>query len=220
MLPGYGGALELQERERLRVAFDLHDGPAQAISAALLQARLIETCEGEELRRGVEELKGLLTFALEDMYGIIEHLRSRALENEGLVSKLRSHVEEFARADGTQASFTLKGEEPALTDSAQIAVFRIVQEALSNVRRHALADHVSVHLALSPDEVVCTVEDDGRGFNRTDAQRPDDTRQRYGLAGMCERARMLDGECVISSQPGKGTAVTLRIPVWRGGCRS
>jgi two-component system, NarL family, sensor histidine kinase DegS len=208
-------ALDLQERERSRLAFDLHDGPAQAISAALLQARLLESASGEELRQGLEELKGLLTFALDDMFGIIEQLRSRALDHEGLVSKLQAYVGDFASRDDADVTFSSAGPDVPLSDSAQIAVFRIVQEALSNARRHAKARRIDVRLDVSDDCVRCTVTDDGKGFRLRDIPRVEGPRQRYGLIGMAERARLLDGECVISSDPGGGTRVAVRIPVWR-----
>ncbi len=207
--------LDLQERERLRIAFDLHDGPAQSISAALLQARLLEGTQGDDLRAGLEELKALLDSALEDMYGIIEHLRSKALDNTGLVPKLQAYLEDFRARVPAELVFTADCDGIPLSDSMQIAVFRIVQEALSNIRRHAHATSIRIAVATDGEVLRCTISDDGDGF-RTEDPPADGVRQRYGLTGMRERARLLDGACKVQSVPGRGTTVTLSIPLWRG----
>lgn len=214
--PDRAAILDFSERERTRIGFDLHDGPAQTMSAALLQLKMLDGLEGEELRSGLADLRALITRSLDDTYELIEYLRSRSLDEEDLRGKLDAWVREFSAKSGIDARFLSEGPAVPVSQSLQIAVFRIVQESLSNVRRHAGADHVEVILRTSPDLVTCTVTDNGEGFEESDVSRRNGGRQSYGLVSMQERARLLDGECLVTSIPGRGTCVEARIPVWRG----
>lgn len=207
--------IDLQERERLRIGFDLHDGPAQTLAAALLQLRMLEGAEGESLRAGLEELRATLVAALEEMYALIGDLGDRFLQSEGLVSPIRDYVAAFSANTGIDVQFSVEGREVSVTRSLRIALFRIVQEALSNVKRHADAAGVDVHLSLSYAEVRCDVTDDGCGFTVGDGHAVSGQRERYGLRSMRDRAELLGGVCHIESSPGAGTTVSARIPVWR-----
>jgi two-component system sensor histidine kinase DegS len=208
--------LRVYERERARLSYDLHDGPAQEISAALLQVRLLDGSPPEQLREGLGELTELLNAALDEMYELIEQLHSRSIDREGLIEKIEAQLDEFGKRSGVSKTFTVEGTGNGYSPSLQIAVFRIVQEALSNVRQHAEASNVSVELDLSQDVVRCSIEDDGRGFDMADVDQQDDDRESYGLAGMQERAAFLGGNCDIVASPGGGTKVLVSLPVWRG----
>lgn len=214
--PDRTSVLDFNERERMRIGFDLHDGPAQTMSAALLQLKMLDGLEGDELRAGLAELRTLITRTLDETYELIEYLRSRSLDESDLTGKLGAWVREFTSHSGVEASFHSEGPEVPVSPSLQIAVFRIVQEALTNVRRHADADRVDVVLRTTPDLVTCTVCDNGRGFEGSYDDRSNARRRSYGLVSMQERARLLDGECVVTSVPGQGTCIEVRIPVWRG----
>ena len=208
--------IELQERERLRVGFDLHDGPAQTMSAALLQVKMLEDLGGEELHSGLAELRATLASALEEVYELIENLGSRDGEDSDLLSRIGSCVDGFKTRCDIETSLVVTGSPPPLSRSLQIAIFRIIQEALSNVSRHSGARRVDVRLEFSPENVVCEIEDDGSGFSMPDVGASPHSREPYGLHSMRERARLLDGECTIVSAPGHGTRVRARIPVWYG----
>ena len=209
-------ASDLHERERVRLGFDLHDGPAQSISAALLQVKMLEDLDGEELRQGLAELRGTLVAALAEMYELIENLGGKGLEHEGVVPKLESLTSTFTEHTGIPLTMTVDGAEPATTASLQVAIFRIVQEALSNVSRHSGASRVEVHLFFNDQEVGCDIRDDGTGFDPNAQETHQGIRERYGLNSMRERARLLDGCCAIESRPGDGTLVSVRIPLWLG----
>jgi two-component system, NarL family, sensor histidine kinase DegS len=209
-------AIDLQERERVRIGFDLHDGPAQTMSAALLQVRMLQDVEGEELAQGLDELRSTLSVALKEIYALIEELGGRDSETTDLVTRIRSCVDGFSEQYGIAADLTVEGTCGDVTRSLQIATFRIVQEALSNVGRHSEASRVHVSLQLSPDEFRCEVSDDGRGFSPADVPVSRRSREAFGLRSMSERARLLDGECTVESAPGEGTRVRVRIPVWQG----
>jgi two-component system sensor histidine kinase DegS len=207
--------IELHERERVRIGFDVHDGPAQTMSAALLQVRMLQGLEGEELERGLAELRSMVAGALEEIYGIIEHLGGRDSDDSSLASRVRSCVDTFASRCDIETELEIEGDCGPVSPSLQIAVARIVQEALSNVSRHSDARHVRVRLLLSPEEVSCRISDDGHGFDLGALGTGRAGREPYGLHGMRERARLLDGECVVDSTPGHGAHVMMRIPVWR-----
>jgi two-component system sensor histidine kinase DegS len=208
-------SIDLQERERVRIGFDLHDGPAQTMSAALLQVRMLEDLEGDHLKSGLRELRSTLAVALEEIYELIESLGGRGSGDEDLVSRVRSCVESFAARSGIEPTLVIEGDIGPESPSLQIAVFRIVQEALSNVVRHSGATCVDIRLNMSPEGVVCEVTDDGKGFTLSDTLKSRRNRDPFGLHSMQERARMLDGECVIDSSPGRGTRIRVEIPAWQ-----
>jgi len=207
--------INLQERERVRIGFDLHDGPAQTMSAALLQVKMLQDAEGDELQRGLAELRSTVAAALEEIYELIERLGGRESADSDLISRVQCAVDTFAARCDIPARLTIEGDGGPFSPSMQIAVARIVQEALSNVCRHSHASHADVRLRLSPAEVRCDISDDGDGFLHDDPSASRRRREPFGLHSMRERARLLDGECVVDSAPGEGTHVRVRIPVWQ-----
>jgi two-component system sensor histidine kinase DegS len=211
-----GAALELQERERLRIGFDLHDGPVQTLASALLVLRMVQESHSGEDGDALAEVERLLASALDEMYVLIDDLHGRPLDVDGLVDSLREHSVAFIASSGISVNLSVDGIETAMSRSLRIALFRIVQEALSNVKRHSGATNVDIHLELSEDAVCCTVADNGSGFFVGDEVTIHGQRECCGLMGMRERAQLLDGVCDIESIPGVGTTVIARIPIWRG----
>lgn len=203
------------ERQNRRLAFDIHDGVSQSICAAMLQAETIDSlAETPEQHDAIGALRSLLDNALAEIHSLVSELRPDAVDAEGLVAMLNGYIEECTGRTGLAVDLDVSGEEPELSASARIAVFRIVQESLTNVRKHAGVSRARVTLRFEPDSVVCHVIDDGKGFS------PDLTRSEvyalgHGIIGMTERAHFLDGELTVRSAPGLGTTVTARIPLWR-----
>lgn len=207
--------LELHQKDRSRIAFDIHDGPAQSIAAALLQARMLKSGDPADLGRGIDELEQLLQLALDQMYGAIEQLRSKALDETELVPRLKALCAEFAARTGIDVSFSAQMCECDLSDSLQIALYQIVHEALQNAGGHSGATRIQVELLVDPQAVECTVLDDGAGFDPNAVDGSERGFGGYGLMGMRERARLLDGECRVISRPGEGCRIEARIPVWK-----
>ena len=207
-------AFELQERERVRVGFDLHDGPAQTMSAALLQVKMLEAVEGVELHDGLADLRATLSTAMGEIYALIDQLGGRASDGETLESRVHACVDQLAASTGIDVRLSFEGDSGHASPSLQIAVFRIVQEALSNVRRHSQARHVDVAVRFRDSHVECEIMDDGVGFTHEPDPIPRKGREHFGLHSMHQRARLLDGDCTISSAPDSGTRVSVRIPVW------
>jgi two-component system sensor histidine kinase UhpB len=194
-----------QEEERRRLARDLHDEVNQALTAILL--RLEALSQDEPGRAGeVAELKRLVNSAMDELTGLARQLRPSALDDHGLVPAVRAQLKLFATTTGIQTDFAALGDA-ALDPDEEIAVYRVVQEALTNAARHSGAGRVEVELVASDERTALRVTDDGDGFE------PDDRNGRgLGLDGMVERARLLGGELDVSSSPGGGTTVELRLP--------
>lgn len=208
-------AIDLQERERARIGFDLHDGPAQSMSAALLQVRLLEDLAPSEYPAALEELRATIDVALREMYDIIHDLASRQSDDMGFAETVANVAERFTDRSGVGVDVSVTGDPALASRSLQIAIFRILQEALCNVRRHADARRVEVRIRFTATEALCAVVDDGVGFDAERLSEDMGGREPFGLYGMAERARLLDGVCSVTSKPGGGTRVAVRIPLWR-----
>ncbi|MHB1340873.1 MAG: sensor histidine kinase [Coriobacteriia bacterium] len=208
-------ALDLQERERLRIGFDLHDGPVQTMASALLQVRMMRDLPAEECAGALPELESTLSAALGEMYAVIEDLRSHSLEADGLVAPIRAHVEALSERYGMDIHLSVDGDEVPVSRSLKIAVFRIIQEALSNIRRHSAATQAHIRIVLSECDVRCEVADNGCGFVVDEVRTRAGRRECFGLLSMRERARLPEGTVSIESTPGEGTVVSARIPIWQ-----
>jgi signal transduction histidine kinase len=186
------------------------------MSAALLQVRMLQGAEGDELQQGLDELHSTLSAALREVYELIENLGGRDADTADLVARIETCIKGFSDRYAIPADLEVDGECEHGSQSLQIATFRIVQEALSNAGRHSGASCVHVHLCLSPTELRCEISDDGKGFSLAEPGVPRRVRASYGLHSMAVRAHLLDGDCVVESAPGEGTRVRVRIPVWQG----
>jgi two-component system, NarL family, sensor histidine kinase DegS len=205
----------IREDERRRLARELHDGPAQALAAALFGLDLAVTAIDRAPGTAREELlsaRALVRDALDDVRGLMAGLRPRLLEERGLVVALQSLVG-APPLWGPAVTFEARGIDglDRLPPDIELALFRIAQEAVSNARRHGGASDVRVTLEVRPDVVVLGVLDDGHGFVPELALRS--SRHGEGLPGMRERAVQLGGELSIESAPGFGTRVSVSVPL-------
>ncbi|ACX52166.1 Histidine kinase [Ammonifex degensii KC4] len=207
--------LEVQEEERRRVAREIHDGPAQVMANVVLRVeyclKLMEKrpeALGEELRA----LQELVREGLQEVRKIIYDLRPMALDDLGLVAALKRYLEDFKAARKLETDFVLLGRERRLPATQEAAIFRIVQEALSNVAKHAAASRVLVKLEFGPRRLNLVVKDDGRGFV-PEKVLGESQRRGFGLWSMKERAELLGGELGVFSSPGQGTVITLSVPL-------
>jgi two-component system sensor histidine kinase UhpB len=201
-----GAVLQAQESERARVARDLHDEANQALTGVLLRLQATAERAPEDLRAELRETQGVATQAMEELLRLARELRPAALDDLGLAAALRTLVTVFGRRAGVRAEFTLEpGALDGLGDDAQIVVYRVVQEGLSNVAQHAAAQRVRVSAIREDGEAVVRIDDDGRGF------RPADAGAGLGLTGMRERAVLAGGRVAVRSVPGEGTLVELRL---------
>jgi two-component system sensor histidine kinase UhpB len=199
--------LRAQEEERKRVARDLHDEVNQALTAILLRLQaLMHDAHSPELAEELGELKRLVNQAMEELLQLARQLRPSALDDHGLMPALEGQVRRFGDQHGIEARLRSEGSADRLGGDQQLVVYRVAQEALANVARHARADQVDVDLVAHGSGVDLTVRDNGVGFQSSG--RPGG----LGLNGMAERARLVGGELKIRSGPGEGTTVTLHVP--------
>jgi len=210
------------ERRLMRAAFDLHDGPLQDLAALAAEVRLLRTQIGQADALRADLLVGRMDDVTSriveldgSLRGIMQSLETSTLAERPLAEALQREVDTFAKRSGLTVAVDACGDFGALTMSQRIAVVRIVQEALSNVRSHSTATHVDVVVRAGDDGLRLSVSDNGCGFNVRETAAAAQRRGRLGLVGMNERVRLLGGVFSIDSTPGLGTTVTASIPAYR-----
>jgi two-component system, NarL family, sensor histidine kinase UhpB len=199
-------ALQAQEQERTRVARDLHDEVNQSLTGLLLRLEAAREEAPPELEAELEETKALANQAMTELLSLARQLRPTALDDLGLAAAIAGQVEQLARGE-VEAELSAEGDFSDLDDDAQLVVYRVAQEALSNATRHSGASQIEVRLRRSDDGgVALDVADNGRGFAFAESE------SGLGIAGMRERALLVGGELTIESRPGRGTTVQLTVP--------
>jgi two-component system nitrate/nitrite sensor histidine kinase NarX len=199
--------------ERYRLSREMHDGVAQTLSFLGLQAerleQLVDSPNREILRRELKETRRAIAEAYLDVREAIDGLRLTIDQPEGFTGALQTHVQDFTRRTGL--SVDCSGVKPAGEVPPEVALhlLRISQEALTNIRRHANAQHVWVSLIRDNGHLELTVADDGKGFDSGSSR----DRHHVGLASMRERVRGLKGQLTLVTSPGQGTRVTARVPL-------
>jgi two-component system, NarL family, sensor histidine kinase UhpB len=203
-------ALNATEEERKRIARELHDGTAQTLAALRVRLRVARSAGDSEVRSALLERIGLeLGEAAEEIRRIAQGLRPPALDMLGLAPAIESCARSVSEAAGLALEAEIERVEDLLTPEAELALYRIAQEALSNVARHSAADRVRVRLGAAGRTVVAIIEDDGRGFGVGEEM----SSRGLGLFGMQERAAYVGGTVEIESEPGSGTRIRATIPV-------
>lgn len=198
-------ALAAQENERRRLARELHDEIGQTLTGVLLQLDALQRSAPEALQEPIAEVQRTARAGVEDMREIARGLRPQALDEFGLRSALISLATETADRSGLRVRSKLPERLPPLTHEQDLAIYRVAQESLTNVARHAAARNVELSLGAAGDEVELRVRDDGRGIDGG-------TAEGTGLAGMRERAMLIGGRLAIGTADGGGTEVRLAIP--------
>ena len=207
-------AMRAQEEERRRLARDLHDEVNQALTAILLRLEALAQETSPERAPELTELKRLVNQAMDELLNLARQLRPSALDDHGLLAALETQLKRFSARSGIEARLDTSGDPDVLPDVVQTAIYRVTQEALTNVTRHAGATVVELRVAENEGGVELRVSDDGRGFDpavlpHVNSLTPG---RGLGLIGMAERARLVGGELDVRSAPGGGTTITLRVP--------
>ncbi len=202
--------LQAQEEERQRVARELHDDTAQALTALLVHLKLLQEEAGPSLAPRLAELRQMVAATLEGVRRLALALRPSALDHLGLGPALAAYVEDFSRRWGLPVHLRL-GRLPPLPQEAELALYRVAQEALSNVAKHAHAHQVWLSLHRRGPTVVLEVRDDGQGFPVQEVL--GDRQRGLGLFGMRERLALVGGRLDIDSRPGEGTKVRAQLPL-------
>ncbi len=203
--------ITLQEDERRALARELHDELGQACTALRVETALVRRCAADDAaaaRAAAERADAAALGLYDGVRALLRRLRPAQLDALGLPAALRELCEGWAERSGTACVLSTEGDVATLPDALNVALFRVAQEALTNVMRHAGAGAVRVVLArCGPDEVMLSVADDGRGFD------PAAETQGLGLLGAAERAAALGGTLLVRGRPGDGATLVLRLPL-------
>lgn len=215
--------LQAQEEERRRIARDLHDDISQVLLALSLRVDDLRdrcTCGASLDRADFSALKQALYEALDQVHRIIFNLRPQILDDMGLVPAAMWVAQEHLQRRGVETSLEVNGRQRRLPEPVETVAFRVIQEAVQNIQRHAQATSAHLALTFGQDALEILILDDGRGFDPDEVQvHPGQTRG-LGLLGMRERLALVHGTLTITSGPGRGTMVKARIPLTGARCES
>ncbi|GBF10515.1 sensor histidine kinase [Tepidibacillus sp. HK-1] len=211
--------IQAQEEERKRVAREIHDGPAQSMANVVLRTEIAERFMNvKQMDQAIQELKDLkfmVRQSLADVRKIIFDLRPMALDDLGLFPTLRKYIQEMAKRDNLDIDLSLVGRERRLPSGMEVAIFRLVQEALNNVVKHAQATKAVVKVEFQSEQIEVSVKDNGIGFDEEEQEKQKEGH--FGLMGMKERVDLLEGDLEIQSIKNKGTTIKIRVPVNESG---
>lgn len=205
--------ITVQEEERKRIARELHDETSQAMATLLLAIETSLKTASAEAKDRLVRMKAMADRTLDSIHHLIFDLRPSVLDDLGLASALRWSAESHLEPMGIDLTFEVSGFERRLRPEVETTVFRIGQEAISNIARHAEAESVTIAIAFCEKTVSLEVVDDGRGFEFEGVTGAAQGPRGLGLLGMKERAALLNGTLTVDSEPGKGTRVIVEIPV-------
>lgn len=204
-----------QEEERKRIAREIHDGPAQMLANLVLRTEIVERMLVKQefglVQAEVLDLKGQVRYSLEEMRKVIFNLRPMALDDLGLIPTLRKYVHDYEEKTKIRTSFETRGKEHRLSSAMEAAVYRLVQEALTNAAKHAYPSYVLVEITYQAQLIKIVVKDNGLGFNVKKISEQAN-RESFGLVGMRERVELLEGRMEIQSAENQGTTIVIHIP--------
>jgi len=209
--------ISVQEEERKRIARELHDETSQALTSLLVRLQVLEQAKSvPEAQAHLGDLRSEVARALDGVHDLALELRPSVLDDLGLVAALRRYFRDYEAKFAQRVDFQVLGlARERLPSDVEIAVYRIVQEALLNVARHARAQDVSVLLERRGSILAIVIEDDGQGFDAAEIMGSGRQKENLGLYGMQERASLLGGTVSIESSLGVGTAIIVQIPLER-----
>jgi PAS domain S-box-containing protein len=201
----------IREEERTHIAREIHDELGQQLTVLKMDASWLNKRLSSSDAAAKEKLRGLLDLldgTVKTVRRISSELRPSLLDDLGLIAAIEWHLKEFKKRSGIQTNFLTDEADLSLPDEVKTGLFRILQESLTNIARHAEAREVKVTLHIKNDELILSIEDDGRGFDKFEVA----GKKTLGVLGMEERSEMMGGNYQINSRPGEGTVVTVSIP--------
>ena len=211
-----GRLIHAQEEERRRIARELHDDLAQrlavfAIDVGQLEQQLVDP--PDPIQEKFREMKKDIIEISQDVHNLSRQLHPSILDDLGLIKAVESECTHFSRREGIEIVFNHENIPTGIPKGISLSLYRIIQEGLSNISKHACADHISVSLKGIGHDVLLSVQDDGLGFDSAEVKK----KPGLGFSSMSERASLIHGEFSISSQPERGTVITVRVPLTRKG---
>ncbi len=210
------GVVRVQEAERGRISRELHDGVGQSLTALKMQLELLEQdahAASSPLAKRLADLRSLADGALQEVRQISRLIRPQMLDELGLLPTLQWLTRTFGERTGMAIGLVHDGLEARLDPEVETLVFRVVQEALTNVAKHAAAPSAEVRLSRSGARLGLAIEDRGKGFDAGAVLASGDEERTFGLRGMRDRVQLLGGRFSIASTAGKGTRVDVEVPL-------
>ena len=207
--------ISAQEEERKRIARDLHDETVQRLTAIIMNCAALEQTSPTQqrvLKERLAELRSTAAIAIQNVRRLIFDLRPEALDDLGLELAVRGHIKERLGDAGIESRVEIAGLPQPLAPEIEITVFRVIQEAIANIVRHARASQARIRMARLDGCLQIVVQDNGRGFHVERAMHFE-RHSGWGLHGMAERVALLNGQFHIASRPGEGTCITIEIPL-------
>lgn len=204
-----------QEEERKRIARELHDQTGQNLTSLIMRLKCLEEeCPNSNRQCRLDEMRYLVKCTAEDIHRLAVDLRPSILDDRGLVAALEKYVDEYRTNYGIDVDLHVNWQgKNRLSREVEVTVYRIVQEALTNVKKYAKADNVSVIITCKEDELTAIIEDDGVGFDADQLMIENAGGSKLGLYGMRERAILAGGNVTIESTPSMGTTIYAKIPL-------
>lgn len=208
--------IKAQEEERRRIARELHDETSQSLTGLIIGIKMVEETVPDslvDLRERLLSIKDLAHQTLNEVHTMAVRLRPSILDDLGLAAALRSYGKEFSENTGIQVDMQLLALAERLSSELETVMYRVVQEALTNVARHSEASNCKVTLRRRENCVQGIIEDNGRGFDPNRAMTSDEKGRGLGLHGMKERIELVGGNLEFESHPGKGTSIFIEVPL-------
>jgi signal transduction histidine kinase len=206
--------ISAQEDERKRLARDLHDETSQTLSALAMHLETAwAAAQSETTRARLSDARTLTRRAIDELHRLMHDLRPSVLDDLGLLPAIRWYAERYLKPAGISVRCECADVDERFRPEFEIAVFRVVQEAITNIVKHAGAETVLIECEPSGGDLVIDIEDDGAGFDPGEVATSPDTQRGLGLLGMRERVELLGGSVKVDSAPGRGTHVSVRVPL-------
>lgn len=203
-----------QESERRRLASEIHDSVVQSLVGLLYRLQAVEKKvspgDNAELCADLKVLEEQLNDNIRELRTLLLGLRPALLDEMGFFTAMETHLKNFGIKNKIQTSLQLPDEPPQLSRDAQINLFRITQEALNNIEKHAAAQHVTIEVEITPNKMYLNIRDDGKGFAQ---QKSKEEPRHLGIANMRERTELLGGDIKIKSELGRGTLISISLPL-------
>lgn len=203
--------IQAQEEERKRVAREIHDGPAQSLANLVFRVELTEQLMEKDRKKAKNELKSLkkiVRLSVKDVRKIIYDLRPMSLDDLGLIPTLRKYIDKFNQRADVVIDLKVLGNKIRLSSSHEVTIFRLVQESLNNIDKHAGATSGQVSIEYVEEQVNVLISDNGKGFDESDVGE-----DKFGLVSMRERCELLGGEMEINTDKSQGTRIKITIPI-------
>ncbi|MEO5682970.1 MAG: ATP-binding protein [Chitinophagaceae bacterium] len=204
--------IEIQEQTFQNISREIHDNIGLSLTLAKLQLNIIESPQSNKIAKNVESSIDLISKAIHDLSDISKSLNSEAIKTHGLYNTLKVETEKIRRSGKYQVEFTEEGNPIFLDANKELILYRIAQEALNNIIKHASASNICIKLVYEKDFIRLYIEDDGIGFDKTAVGQCRAGEIHSGLTNIRNRTQTLNGNCCIKTQPGNGTSISITAP--------